>query len=161
MIGFNKFLMNVKSAAMQQKIVKALNALAQNMSPLQIVISWLQNRYCIEKKITPLWEGLTPFCLITEAALRMSSSEFEDKYKISKPDQDNGHEMLFHCGKGGRGTKAVLVAHKLGYTKYVTSFISLWCTASFSVRLESANRKKTMFWSFQHFSSLPAYVSVA
>jgi len=62
---------------------------------------------------------------MTEAALRMTSSEFEEKYKIPKPDQDHGREMLFHCGIGLRGSKALLLAHKLGYIKYVTSFVSL------------------------------------
>lgn len=51
-----------------------------------------------------------------EVALGLCEEEFQSKYGISKIAPD-GSDVVFHCGKGGRGTKATLLAVKLGYSK--------------------------------------------
>ena len=54
------------------------------------------------------------FCL--EKSLKLSSEEFKSKYGAEKPPADGGN-VVFHCGKGARGSMATEIAVKLGFLK--------------------------------------------
>uniref|UniRef100_H2YHU8 Rhodanese domain-containing protein n=1 Tax=Ciona savignyi TaxID=51511 RepID=H2YHU8_CIOSA len=48
--------------------------------------------------------------------LCLSNEDFKVKYGVNKPLPD-GSDAIFHCMKGGRGSKAVVVAEKQGMEK--------------------------------------------
>ncbi|XP_018666900.2 thiosulfate:glutathione sulfurtransferase-like [Ciona intestinalis] len=48
--------------------------------------------------------------------LSLSNAEFKAKYGLDKP-QGDGSDVIFHCMKGGRGSRAVVVAEKHGMKK--------------------------------------------
>ena len=48
-------------------------------------------------------------------ALKMSPSEFQQKYLVSKPDEND--EIVLHCAHGRRGGNATLQADSMGYSK--------------------------------------------
>lgn len=51
-----------------------------------------------------------------ENDLNLSSTVFEDKYKVPKPDKEND-EIVFSCARGNRSRRAAEIAFKLDYKK--------------------------------------------
>jgi len=54
--------------------------------------------------------------LFTENNLKLNAEEFKAKYGKDKPPVD-GSNVVFHCGKGARGSMATEIALKLGFLK--------------------------------------------
>ncbi|XP_076807708.1 thiosulfate:glutathione sulfurtransferase-like [Clavelina lepadiformis] len=51
-----------------------------------------------------------------ESALNLANSDFKSQYGLDKPSGD-GSDVVFHCMHGGRGSRAVVIADKLGLKK--------------------------------------------
>jgi 3-mercaptopyruvate sulfurtransferase SseA len=51
-----------------------------------------------------------------QKALQLSDSDFQAKYKVSKPSKENPN-VIFYCRSGVRSGSALSVAQSLGYDK--------------------------------------------
>lgn len=49
-----------------------------------------------------------------EQSLKMSESEFKERYGVTKPSK-NANDVVFHCLRGGRSTFALRLAESAGY----------------------------------------------